>query len=324
MSEQLSFDEILEKVRQHWDIGTKEEIQTAYDLITDSAPLFPDEPRIGYFVYNYRYCAAALLDKPDLAIEIFQEGVDAGYWWNEDYLRSDEDLKSLQDLPAFNQLVEVCEQKRQAAMSKTKPLSLPLPLPAQPAEALPLLLALHGNTQNAENSVTFWESAVEEGWFTVMLQSSQISFTDAYVWDDLELGGREIKDHFDELAGKYQIDSGQVVIGGFSKGGEMAVWLTLMEILPVAGFISVNPGGPLINDVNQWLPLLENCKSLSEMRGYFVAGENDPNLENIKALHKLLVSRGMTCELVIAPAIAHDFPEDFSQTLAQALQYLCG
>ena len=60
------------------------------------------------------------------------------------------------------------------------------------------------------------------------------------------------------------------------------------------------------------------------MRGYFVAGENDPNLENINALHKLLISRGMACELVIAPDIAHAFPEDFSQTLAQALQYLCG
>jgi predicted esterase len=323
MSEQLSFDEILTKVNQHWDIGTKEEIQIAYDLITDSVPLFPDEARIGFFSYNYRYCGAALLGKPDLAIEILQEAVDAGYYYSEEYLRSDEDLKSLQDLPAFNQLVEVCEQKRQAAMAESKPLSLPLPLPTQSAENLPLLLALHGNTQNAENSVAFWESAVEEGWFTVMLQSSQITFPDAYVWDDLKLGGREIKDHYDELAGKYQIDSGKIVIGGFSKGGEMAVWLALMEILPVAGFISVNPGGPFINDINNWLPLLENSKRLSEIRGYFVAGENDPNLENIKALHQLLVSRGMACELVIAPDIAHEFPEDFSQTLAQALQYLC-
>ena len=323
MSGQPSFDEILIKVRQHWEIGTKEEIQIAFDLITNSVPLFPEEARIGYYCYNLRYCGAALLNKPDLAIVIFQEAVDAGYWWTEDYLRSDEDLKSLQDLPAFNQLIEVCEQKRQAALSKTKPLSLPLQLPAQSAEALPLLLALHGNTQNAENSVSFWESAGEEGWFVVLPQSSQIVFTDAYVWDDLEWGGREIKDHYDQLVGKYQIDSGKVVIGGFSKGGEMAVWLTLMNIFPAAGFISVNPGGPFIDDLNKWLPLLENCKRLSEMRGYFVAGENDPNLENIKALQKLLDSRGMTCELIIAPAIAHEFPEDFSQTLTQALQYLC-
>ncbi|MBW8012770.1 MAG: dienelactone hydrolase family protein [Chloroflexi bacterium] len=60
------------------------------------------------------------------------------------------------------------------------------------------------------------------------------------------------------------------------------------------------------------------------MRGYFVAGENDPNVENIKTLRELLVSKGMACELVIAPAIAHAFPEDFNHTLAQALQYLAG
>ncbi|MEN8242239.1 MAG: hypothetical protein ABFS17_09985 [Chloroflexota bacterium] len=324
MSEQLSFDEMLAKVGQHWATGKQEEIQIAYDLITESAPGLPEEPRIEYICYNYRYCGAAMLGQPDLAIEIIQEAVDAGYWMSEAYFRADPDLASLQELPAFNKLVEESEQKRLAALAETDPLALPLPLPAKKAEAYPLLLALHGNTQNAENSVAFWESAPEAGWLTVLPQSSQPVFSDAYVWDDLALGGREIKEHYDQLVGKYQIDSGKVVIGGFSKGGEMAVWFALMGSLPVAGFISVNPGGPMINDIDLWLPLLDSCKRLSEMRGYFVAGENDQNIENIKALHQLLNSRGMACELVIAPAIAHDFPEDFSQTLAQALQYLCG
>jgi predicted esterase len=322
MSQKLSFDEMLAKVNQLWTSGTPEDIQSAYDLITESAPSFPDEPRAKNIYYNYRYCGAALLGQTDLAIEIIQEAVDAGFWWSEEYLRSDTDLASLQELPAFNRLVEESEQMRQAAMAKTKPLAVPLKLPAKSKKPLPLLLALHGNTQNAANSVEFWESAVDEGWFTVMLQSSQPFFTDAYVWDDLELGGKEIKAHYAQLAKKHQIDADKVVIGGFSKGGEMAVWAALMEIVPLAGFISVNPGGPLINDLDQWLPLLDNCERLTELRGFFLAGENDPNLQQIKALHQLLNSRGLACELVIAPEIAHDFPEDFNQTLAQALRYL--
>ena len=128
MPRQPSFDEVLKEANKHWVVGTEEEYQIAYDLITESVPLLPDEPRIHYVCYNYRYCAAALLGKPDLAIEILQEAVEAGYWWTQEYLRSDEDLKSLQDLPAFNDLVEICEQKRRAASSGTKPLALPLPL----------------------------------------------------------------------------------------------------------------------------------------------------------------------------------------------------
>jgi predicted esterase len=185
-------------------------------------------------------------------------------------------------------------------------------------------MALHGNSQNAQNSIAFWESAVEQGWLTVLLQSSQIFGPDAYVWNDLELGASEIKAHYHKLREKHQIDPDQVVISGFSKGGEMAIWLALMEVIPLAGFIVVNPGGPLIADISQWLPILENRKKRTELRGYFVAGERDPRVENIKALHEMLVSHGVACELVIAPDIDHDFPADFSHTLAQALEFIQG
>ena len=317
MTDYSSFDEVTQKFLEYH--GKEEHQQAAYDLLTEAAPRFPDR---AILLANWRYCAAALLNKSDLAIEIIQESFEAGFWWSEEYLRSDDDLKILQDLPAFNQLVEAFEQRRQVAQAASKPVSLPLPLPTQTTEALPLLLALHGNTQNAKDSVTFWESAVEQGWLTVLLQSSQIFGPDAYVWDDLELGGSEIKDHYEQFLKEYSIDSERLVIGGFSKGGEMAIWQTLMNIIPVSGFIAVNPGGPFINDTEKWLPIIESDKNLTEKRGYFVVGENDQSLDNIKALHELLVSKGMACKLIISPAIAHDFPDDFNQILEQALQYL--
>jgi len=317
MSEPLTLDEITQKCMGYFDTG--ENLQTAYDLLTEAAPRFPEQAML---IYNWRYCAAALLNKADLAIELLQESFDAGFWWSEAYLRSDDDLKSLQDLPAFNKLVDEFEQRNQAAQAESEPFSLALPLPAQKIEALPLLLALHGNGHNADDSAEFWESAVGQGWLTVLLQSSQINGPDAYVWDDLELGGSEIKDHYDGLVEEHPISTEQIVIGGFSKGGEMAIWMTLMDKIPVAGFVAVNPGGPYINDIKNWEPILEKGGSLTEKRGYFVVGENDPNKENVKALYELLVSKGMACELVVSPEIAHDFPEDFNQILAQALKYL--
>ncbi len=95
-----------------------------------------------------------------------------------------------------------------------------------------------------------------------------------------------------------------------------------MDKIPVAGFVAVNPGGPYINDIKNWEPIFEKSENFNEKRGYFVVGEKDPNLENVKALYELLVSKGMACEFFISPEIAHDFPDDFNQILAQALKYI--
>jgi predicted esterase len=113
-----------------------------------------------------------------------------------------------------------------------------------------------------------------------------------------------------------------VVVSGFSKGGEMAIWLALKEIIPLAGFVAVNPGGPFIQEIDNWLPLIETCTTLTDLRGFFLVGERDASIENIKALHEMLNSHGLACELVITPDIGHDFPEDFSQILAQALEFI--
>jgi len=317
MTEYTSFDEVSRKFIEYH--GKEEHQQAAYDMLTDAAPSFPDRT---YLLYNWRYCAAALLGKPDLALEIFQKAIDDGFWWSEEYLRTDEDLKSLQDLPAFNRLVDASEKQYRLAQSKAAPVALSLDLPAQSTEPLPLLLALHGNSSNAQDSVSFWASGVEQGCLTVLLQSSQVIGPNAYVWDDFESAAKEMQDHYAGLVEEYQIDTERTVIGGFSKGGEMAIWATLMDTIPVRGFIAVCPGGPYIRDIDQWLPILESNQGWTEKRGYFVVGENDQSVENIKALHKMFISKGLACELVIVPGIAHDFSADFDQTLAQALEYL--
>jgi predicted esterase len=253
-----------------------------------------------------------------------REGLDAGLWWGEEILKNDTDLESLQELPEFNRLVELSEARRQEAQAASKPLVLTLPIPEDATPPLPMLLALHGNFANAQDSVEFWQSAVHQGWLTALPQSSQITMPDRHNWNDLKLGAREIKVHYQELAKKQPVDSEKVVVGGFSKGGEMAIWLALKETIPMSGFIAVNPGGPFIQEIENWKPLLEGCQSLAELRGFFLVGENDGSIENIKALHEMLNTRGLTCDLLVAPEIGHEFPTDFDQILARALDFVIG
>jgi len=316
MPEFTSFADLTQQVFEYH--GKPETQQAAYDLMTKAVPNFPEQANL---LYNWRYCAAALLGMPDLALGIMQEALDAGFWWGEDYLRSDTDLASLQDLPEFNRLVAISEARHREAEAAASPLVLTLPLPVTATEPLPLLLALHGNSSNAQAAVKYWESAVDRGWLSALLQSSQVIGPDAYVWNDLDLGASEIKTHYQDLSGKHHVDPDSVVISGFSKGGEMAIWLALKEIIPLAGFIAVNPGGPFIQDINNWLPILEECKSKENLRGFFLVGERDANLEKIKALCQLLLDHGLACELHISTGIAHDFPQDFDQILAGALDF---
>lgn len=317
MSDFTSFDTFQQRALELH--GKPETQQAAYDLMTEGFAYFPEQANL---LYNWRYCAAALLGKPDLALQIMQEGLDAGFWWGEDVLRNDDDLKSLQDLPEFNRLVEISEKRRQSAQAASKPLALTLPPPTDTTPPYPLLLALHGNAANAQGSVEYWESAVDQGWLTALLQSSQINMPDRYVWNDLKLGAQEIEAHYQELSKNQQIDPARIVVGGFSKGGEMAIWLALKEIFPLTGFIAVNPGGPFIQDIEQWKPMLEECKTLTDFRGFFLVGEKDASIDNIKALHELLNAHGLTNELVVAPEIGHNFPNYFNKTLAKALEFV--
>lgn len=311
-----SFDEILREATAYFD--SEDTLQKAYDLLTEAAPHFPEQAAI---TYNWRYCAAAMMNKTELALDLIQEALEAGLWWSEEYLTSDDDLRSLQEMPRFKRLVKFSEEKCQAARAVSKPLALELPLPSS-SEPQPLLLSLHGNGSNAQRSVEYWQSAVAKGWRTVLLQSSQIFGPEAYVWDDLELGAQEIKTQYQNLIKSTPPANGSVVVGGFSKGGEMAIWLALKDVIPLAGFIAVNPGGPLINQPDSWKPLIKACGNLGQMRALLLAGENDLNLTSIKTLHEMLTAHGLDCQLIVSPGIGHDFPADFDQILAKTLDYI--
>ena len=63
-----SFDELSQKALAYFD--KEETLQAAYDMLTEAAPRFPEQAML---VYNWRYCAAALLNETQLALQIIQE-----------------------------------------------------------------------------------------------------------------------------------------------------------------------------------------------------------------------------------------------------------
>ena len=315
----LNFSDLEPQLYQLYQSG---EYAQALDLATREASRFPTE---AWMVYYWRICMASLINDTALALQLLEEALTAGLWYAEAQLREDPDLQPLQGLSKFEQLVEICRKRQAEAQAQAAPALLTL----QPEggcqaglQPCPLLLALHGNNRDAEGSVGFWRSSVSKGWLLALPQSSQVRSSDGYVWNDRDWAVREIQEHVATLCEQYAVDRDRVVVTGFSRGGELAIWLALSGTIEVCGFIAVGPGGPYMREPDKWVPIIEASQARG-LRGYMVVGEQDIFFyEGTQTLAALLKSRDILCELEVHPNLGHDFPPEFQQSLSRALEFV--
>ena len=315
----LTFSDLETQLYQLYQSG---EYAQALDLATREASRFPTE---AWRVTYWRICMASLMNETALALQLLEEALGSGIWYAEAQLREDPDLQPLQGLPQFEQLVEVCRKRQAEVQAQAAPALITLQPEGQCQAGLqpcPLLLALHGNTKTAENSLGFWRSAVSKEWLLALPQSSQVRGSDGYVWNDRDWAAREIQEHYAILCEQYAVDPDRVVVAGFSLGGELAIWLAMSGTIEARGFIAVGPAGPYMREPDNWVPLIEASQARG-LRGYLVVGEQDVFCyEGTQALAAMLRSRNIPCELEVHPNLGHDFPPEFQQSLIRALEFV--
>jgi predicted esterase len=288
----------------------------ALALITPRAHIFPERGRF----YNWRMCMAARAGDTPLALQVFDQALADGFWCDPQMLREDEDLASLQGLPEFERLAMICQEHFEAAQAQARP-ELTIVQPEGGDAPFPLLLALHGNSSTSAASVDFWRPVVAQGWLLALPQSSQTVWPNAFVWNDRDRAVTELQQHDAALAAKYQIDRSRVIVGGFSMGGGLAIWLPISGAIEARGFIAV---APYLPDAQSLAPLLD-ARAAHELRGYIVVGENDAAcLKTSREVADLMETRGMDCELEVHAGLGHAFPPGFDQILPNALRFVLG
>ncbi len=309
-----TFDTLLSQTYRLYQAG---DYGQALDLITREGRAYPERAQTWYY---WRACLATRAGRVALALQLFDEALAAGLWFNEALLRQDTDLQPLQGMPEFEQRVEVCRQRQAAAQAAARPLIVVLQPSSPPSGAgYPLLLALHGNDQNAQDASDSWQPALAGGWLVAVLQSSQVSGTDAYIWNDRDWAVREIQASYATVCQTYPVDSGRVVVAGFSRGAETALWLALTASIKARGFIAVGPGGPFISQPELWAPLVQAGSRLG-LRGLVTIGEQDIfSFVGTQALAAMLKEGNIPSTLRVYPDLGHDFPPDFPQVLTEAL-----
>ncbi len=267
---------------------------------------------------HWCFSLAAQAGERETALRILGDALDSGLWYAGEQLRADPSLHSLQGDPEFEALAARSEARCAVAQAEARPRLVTLqPQGRPPRGGYPLLMALHGNTASAAGSAPFWQPAVSNGWLVALPQSSQMVGNDAYVWDHHLLAVQEIEDHHRALREQHSLHPRRAVIGGFSMGGRLAVWMALQQTIPVRGFVAVAPWVP---EIESWMPLVEGAKG-SGLRGTIIVGENDAGcFTGARALGELLDSEGIACDLQVIPGLAHDYPADFAKRLQRALR----
>jgi predicted esterase len=307
-----TFAEFRSAVFRHYFAGRYAEALARLD---QQAGEFPDQ--IG-LTLNWQACFQALTGHPDQALITLQQAVDRGIWYEPEQLRSDSDLASLQGDPYFERIVAYCAEQYNLAKLYSRPELRIIPPAKGTPEPYPMLLAIHGRGSNAAEAAEYWQGLAEQGWLVALPQSSQPVHRDAYGWDDMDLAESELVAHLERLRTDNPVDIDRIVLGGFSQGGGLSVYLTVTAQLRTRGFIAVAPylrSVDFLMDTD--LPGLPQ-----QPRGWMITGGLDQASGLFQKLETLLQKHNIPYQRRNYPELAHEFPPDFATLREEAIQYI--
>jgi predicted esterase len=142
-----------------------------------------------------------------------------------------------------------------------------------------------------------------------------------FIWDERETGISEVRAHLAKLASDYPVDRERVVLGGFSMGGGLAIWMALKQSIKTRGFIAL--GAYLTEEELEVLSGLLAHQKPQGVRGLLLVGEEDTVHLNVS--HKvvdLMQAHDLACELEILPGFTHVYPADFLERVVKALAFI--
>lgn len=317
--EEPTFEELYSQLQHHYQNG---DYAAALQLATRALEVYPEQrTALDY----WRMTMAARIEDSAQTLNILRQALEAGQWYSEVLLRRSPSFKSLQGDAVFEELVALNQEVAEKDSQKGFPVFTLRPEKRcqRGGPACPLLVGFHTNAGTVTSSLGFWKPAATAGWLVAAPQSSQAIWKDAYVWDDRETAEAEIQKHFATLRQSYTLDPQRVIVAGHSMGGELAIWLALRGAISARGFLAIGPGGPYMDDLAEWSPLLKD-RSEHSLRGYILLGEKDRSIpqENIHRLAEKFKAAGIACQIETLAGEGHDYSPSYDAAILRALEFL--
>jgi predicted esterase len=257
----------------------------------------------------------------DAAIEALNYGLDHGIWYGK-YTFLDPTWNPMKEHPGWAEVESRVEAAKAEAVVAVEPrLEIRLPEDYDPGRRYPLFLALHGGGENVDVFMPNWTSPLLSKEFIVAFpQSTQLIAMDGYNWtEDMDLTLKEVREAYDQVVRTYSVDSGQVIVGGFSSGGVASLEVVLKDALPVEGFVVLCPAKP--EDLS---PDQIQAASKKGVRGTLLTTEMDGRLDQQKEMADTMREHGLPLVFHVFPDIGHWYPEDLAERIDAAIAHIRG
>jgi predicted esterase len=261
----------------------------------------------------------SMLGKTEKCMDIFEYGLERKVTYS---LWPGAGLfKPLEKLDRFKKIMETNARLQAEATARTEAeVAVVTPEGYSDQKKYPLFIALHGWGGNAESFKKIWKSTkTGKEYIQAFVQSSQVVSQDAFGWSDFQLGRKDITKIYKKLIRQYPVDTKQIIIGGFSQGGQMALDIAIHNIIPTLGFVVLKPGGGIPDDFN--LEAVEKAVKQG-LRGTIITGEKDHSLADQEKMVKIFEQAKLPHRFIINKDQGHWFTKDLSQQMENAINHI--
>lgn len=277
---------------------------------------FPDNVHANSYNLGLMY---VMLEDYGKSIEFLEYGLDHGIWFGKYDFFADV-WKPLKEAEGFVDFIEKNNIKWEAAQKESRPkLEVKVPENYSPERSYPLFIALHGGNENLEAFIPVWASPLLRNEYIVAYpQSSQLVSMNGYSWsEDIALTKAEIDEAYAEVKTRFPVDEKNVVIGGFSSGGQAALVAVIENVVPVSGFVVLCPPRPAGFDREAVARAKERG-----IRGTLLTTEMDPRIKDQEAMREIMTSVGLPLEFIVTPNTGHWYPENLAEKIDAALRHI--
>ncbi len=312
-TEITTFDDIQEEVNR---LEENQQYDSALSLMNG---LFEKFPENEYEIIRELAYLNIQTKQYDKCRDLWQRGHDRGMFFG--LFGHIPYFKPFKEMAWFDTLSKKDMEMRSQALENSRTFyEIVTPLNYDKNKSYPLLLVLHGGGSSIQRAKKHWHSSVADQDFIVAYIQSYMHYgLKEFGWAQKDPRAREeVKTCYDKIVAAYPVDTARVVIGGISAGGSAGMDLAINQIIPANGFLGICPA------------LGENEFSADEiatalaagLKICIITGEEDYSLEGQRATVQQINNAGVRNVFIVVPGMGHEYPEDMSLKMDQALPFL--
>ncbi len=302
----ISGADLIEKTYQ---LYLAEKFQEGFDFLVAK---LEDLDEINATIYNLHSSLAFRLGNHELGYNLLKEAVlEKEYWYPTAYMKQNEDYLRYQGDPTFQEILLLCQKREELHRYSGRP-QLIINEPAN-FDHPQLVLALHGNNQPLSGVQQHWNHETCPNVVIAIPISSEISFANGHVWNDIPHGIAEVQTHYEMLVSKYNLQPKDITLAGFSAGASIILQGLIEGKLLADRIILVAPWLPNFLELQVKLEILKTKKT----KIYIVCGSQDqPCLPWANQLTAELKMNHIPFHYKLIEGLTHRYPDNFGTILA--------